>query len=236
MDEATSKRAVRVRSADRRQVQVVQEDLESLLAADHEARSVWAFVEAMDLSRFYEGIASVEGAPGRAATDPKVLLALWLYAATDGVGSAREIEQLSETDAAYRWLRGGVPLNHHLLSDFRTGHQKALDGLLTQSIAALMKAKVVTLKRVAQDGTKVRAKAGSGSFRREGSLQRCLIAAQEQLEWVKKDAEKPDAGKRARALAAQKRAAEEKMQRVQRALDALPAIRAKQDDQKSTLR
>lgn len=236
MNDAKPKPAVRVNTADRRQQQLVTEDLDSRLGADHTARSVWAFVEAMDLSRFYEGIASVEGVPGRAATDPKVLLALWLYAATDGVGSAREIEQLTKTDDAYRWLRGGVPLNYHLLSDFRTGHQKALDELLTQSIAALLKAKVVTLKRVAQDGTKVRASAGSGSFRREGSLQRCLIAAQEQLEWVRRDAEKPDAGKRVRALAAQKRAAEEKMERVQRALVVLPAIRAKQEDKKRETR
>lgn len=226
------KPAPRIAKADRRQLKLVTQDLESLLPGDHDARAVWSFVERMDLSHFYAHIKSVQGVPGRETTDPQVLIALLLYAATDGVGSAREIERLTESDDAYRWLRGGVPLNYHLLSDFRVSHQAALDNLLTQSIAALIDVKVVTLKRVAQDGTKIRASAGSGSFHRGPSLQKSLIAAQEQLEWVRRDAESPDAGKRTRKLAAQKRAAEEKMERVQKALAALPGIAAKQDKKK----
>jgi transposase len=232
MKKPETRRAPRVVTADRRQMHLVPEGLEGLLPGDHTARAVWSFVEKMELGRFYEHIKSVEGTAGRDATDPKVLIALLLYAAMDGVGSAREIERLTETEDAYRWIRGGVPLNHHMLSDFRVGHRAALDELLTQSIAVLLRAGVVTLRRVAQDGTKIRASAGSGTFRREPSLRKSLIAAQEQLEWVRRDAAKPDAGKHARALAAQKRAAEEKMARVQKALDSLPLLQSKQDDKK----
>ncbi len=236
MRASESKPAPRVIQANRRQLELVPSDLESTLAADHPARSVWAFVEAMDLSRFYEGIKAVEGVAGREPTDPKVLVALWLYASTQGVGSAREIDRLSESDDAYRWLRGGVPLNHHMLSDLRVAHPEALDSLLTQSIAALLHAQVVTLYRVAQDGTRVRAHAGNGSYRRKDTLKRLLKEAEEQLEWVRRDAERPDAGKHARSLAAQKRAAEERAARLKAALEVLPQVAAKQEDSKRETR
>lgn len=236
MTTPASKTVARVVKADRRQLQLVTQDLDALLSEDHLARSVWAFLEKMDLSRFYEPIKAVEGSAGRNATDPMVLLALILYAVMDGVGSAREMDRLTESDDAYRWIRGGVPLNHHMVSDFRVEHGAALDELLTQSIAALLRAGVVTLRRVAQDGTKIRASAGSGSFRREPSLRKCLIAAEEQLEWARRDAERSEAGKSARQIAAQKRGAEQKRTQVLKALDALPLIQAKQDDKKKEAR
>lgn len=224
--------APRTAKPDRRQLRLVTEDLESILPADHEARSVWAFVERLDLSRFYEGIKAVEGVAGRNPTDPMVLVALWLYATIDGVTSAREIERLTESDDAYRWLRGGVPLNHHRLSDFKTQHPDAVDQLLTQTIAVLLHEGLVTLRRVAQDGTRIRASAGSSSFRREPSLQKCLAEAERHLDWVRREMEKSDAWKRKRELAAQERAAEDRVARVQRALAALPKVEAKQKTKK----
>ena len=111
--------------------------------------------------------------PARAVptTDPKALLALWLLATVDGIGSARRLARLCQEHDAYRWMRGNVPVNYHMLSDFRVVHQEALDGLLTQIIGSLMAAGAVRLERVAQDGMRVRASAGAASFRGEGGIE-----------------------------------------------------------------
>ena len=144
-------------------------DLESLLPSDHRARVVWAYVERLDLSPLYDAIKSREGESGRPATDPSVLLALWLYATVEGVGSARELDRLAERDVAFRWLAGGVPLNHHTLSDFRVDHVELLDKLLTQSVMALITEGLVSLSEIAVDGTKVRASASKKSFKGAGT-------------------------------------------------------------------
>lgn len=227
--EPQQERAPRVVRAQRTRVQEAR-TLEALLPEGHEARGVWAFVERLDLSGFYARIKAREGRAGRTPTDPRVLVALLLYAAIDGVHSAREIVQLTHLHDAYRWLRGGVPLNHHMLSDFRVAHPQALDSLLTQCITVLLHHELVTLKRVAQDGTRVRASAGTGSFHGEDSLQRCLVQAQEQLAWVRREGERADAGKRAaREAAAQERAAQERLERVEEALRQLPEVQARCD-------
>lgn len=146
----------------RGQMEFRASDLESLLAEGHRARLVWAYVERQELKGFYAGIRAVEGGAGRAAIAPEILLALWLYATLDGVGSGREIARLAESHDAYRWLCGGVQVNYHTVSDFRKDHGEALDELLSVSIASLMAAGVVKLKQVAQDGMRVRASAGAG--------------------------------------------------------------------------
>jgi transposase len=156
-------------------------DLESQLASDHRARVVWAFVERLDLSGLYERIRAREGEPGRPPPDPRIFLALWLYATLEGVGSARHLDRLCQSDTAYRWLRGGVAMNYHDLSDFRVGHGDVLDRLLTDSLMALLVEGIVKLEEVAVDGTKVRAWAGRGSFRgakKLGRLERWARADQ----------------------------------------------------------
>src|SRR6516164_7599334 len=134
--------------ADRDQTRFEMIDLEGMLPADHQARVVWEFVGTLDLSALYEAIKSVEGAAGRPASDPAVLMALWLYATIDGVGSARELDRLCNHNPAYRWLAGGVPLNHHMLSDFRVEHETLLDRLLTESVTALKVAGTISLAEV----------------------------------------------------------------------------------------
>ena len=156
----------RYETANRTQIELQPCDLEALLPPGHAARLVWRFVEGLDLSAFYATIRAREGRAGRPAIDPKILVALWLYATMDGVGSAREVDRLCYRHDAYRWLRGGVSVNYHTVSDFRVAHQAALDDLLTQSIAVLLHRGIVTMARVAQDGTRVRGSAGAGSFRR----------------------------------------------------------------------
>ncbi len=95
--------APRVVEADRSQLQLRLFDLESTLPQEHRARLVWRAVETLDLSAFYQGIKSRVGPAGRPPGDPKVFVALWLYATIEGVGSAREVERLC-TERAYRWL------------------------------------------------------------------------------------------------------------------------------------
>lgn len=213
----------RYETANRTQIALTPTDLEALLPAGHAARLVWRFVEGLDLSAFYAAIKAREGHAGRPPIDPKILIALWLYATIDGVGSAREVARLCDAHDAYRWLRGGVSVNHHTLSDFRVGQPVALDALLTQSIAVLLDRRVVTLHRLAQDGTKVRANAGVRSFRQGERLRECLVLARQQVARAQRQA---DAAQSAQAAAAVTRAAEERLARVDEALAQLPAVEA----------
>lgn len=217
----------RTTKPNRDQLQLVPFDLDSLLPEDHRARVVWAFVEGLDLSELYAQIGSVEGRSGRPATDPRVFLALWLFATLDGVGSARALDRACKRDAAYRWILGGVTVNHHSLADFRTAHEQTLDRLVTESAAALMAEGLVEMERVAQDGMRVRASAGAASFRRERTLAQCLEEAQAQVEALKKELDADAGAGHRRREAARRRAAEERRARVEAALHQMGAVKAK---------
>lgn len=210
----------------RNQVELTPRDLDSVLPEDHIARAIWAFLERLDLSAFYAEIKSVLSVPGRPATDPQVLLALWLMAIADGVGSARKLARLCNEHDAYRWIRGGVPVNYHMLSDFRVANQKALDQLMTEILASMMSAGLVTLRNVAQDGMRVRASAGTASFRREARLEKFLEEAREQVARLAKEREAPDPGMSRKQQAARERAARERQDRLEEALRNLPQVRA----------
>jgi transposase len=213
----------RVREARRDQLEMQPVDLDALLPAGHRARGVWRLIERLDLSRFYAPIKARGSTAGRASTDPKVLLALWLYATADGVVHARELERLCHQHTVYRWLRGGVPVNYHTLSDFRTAHREALNELLTQVLGVMLHEGLIGLRRVAQDGTRVRASAGSRSFRRRTKLEECLATARAQVAALEEEAKSP-AAVSARQHAARQRAAHEREQRIDRALAALEAV------------
>jgi transposase len=215
----------------RNQLSLQPMDLEALVADDHPVRAIWALTERLDLSEYYDEIASRGSTAGRPATDPRVMLALWLFANSEGVGSARLLERLCERDAPYRWICGGVPVNHHTLSDFRVEHGKKLDRLLTQTLAALMKQGVLKLKRVAQDGMKVRASAGAASFKRKQSLERAVKEAEQQVRRLKRElADEPGAGNR-RVTAARERAATARQRAVEAALAEIPLIEEKREAQ-----
>ncbi len=172
----------RVARAVRTQLELIPQSLDDRLAADHPARAIWALLERLDLTAFYAKVRVALAGPGRAASDPQVLLGLWLLATVEGIGSARKLARLSDEHDAYRWLRGGVAVNYHLLSTFRVAHEAALNTLLTQTIAVLLDVELVTLQRVAQDGVRVRASAGASSFRRRERLEQCQALAQAQVE------------------------------------------------------
>ena len=209
-------------------------DLESRLPQEHRARVIWSFLERLDLSAFYAPVKAVENRPGRPTTDPKALLALWLLATVDGIGSARRLARLCQEHDAYRWMRGNVPINYHMLSDFRVAHQEALDGLLTQIIGSLMAAGAVRLERVAQDGMRVRASAGAASFRGAQGLKKCMEEARAQVERLAQERERPDPGVTRRERAARERVAREREKRVEEALSYLPRAQAKKERQLHT--
>lgn len=208
----------RVREPERRQVELRAIDLDSLLSMDHPARVIWGYVERLDLSVLEETIGAREHTPGQSPASPRLLLALWLYATSQGVGSARALERLCESHDAYRWLCGGVSVNYHGLADFRSGHGELLDQLLTHNIATLSAAGVIDLAEVVQDGVRVRASAGASSFRRQQSLHKHLKKARRLVEHLKREVEEdPDASNR-RIKAAQERAAREREERIAKAL------------------
>jgi len=221
------KGAPRLVGPNRAQMELRAVDLESLLPADHAARAVWEFVESLDLSPLYAEVQSVEGRAGRPAIDPRIYMALWLYATIEGVGSARALERLTRQHDAYRWILGGVTVNHHSLSDFRVQHGEFLDQVLTQSVAVLMAQELVTLNRVSQDGIRVRASAGAASFRRQPSLERCQQEAQEQVERLRAELEKDPEATNRRQAAARQRAAEDRQSRVKAALEQMSDVEAK---------
>ena len=216
----------RVMTANRAQLEWRPVDLEALLPADHRARAVWAFVENLDLEPLYERIEAVEGVAGHPAIDPAILVALWLYATLEGVGSARALERLCEEHHAYRWICGGVGVNHHTLSDFRVAHVEFLDQLLTKSMAALLASGTVRMNRVAQDGVRVRANAGASSFRRRPKLERFLAEAEAQVAALKQELDADPGASDRRQQAARQRAARDRQERVQGALDQLHKIEA----------
>lgn len=224
----------RMREPERRQVELRPVDLDSLLSADHPARVIWRYVERLDLSVLEDAIGAREHTPGQAPASPRLLLALWLYATSQGVGSARALERLCVSHDGYRWLCGGVSVNYHGLADFRSGHGELLDRLLTHNIAALMEDKLIELAEVVQDGVRVRAGAGASSFRRKQSLHKHLKKARRLVEYLKREIdEDPDASNR-RIKAAQERAAREREQRVAAALDRLAEIEAERERRSKT--
>jgi transposase len=208
----------RLRMPHRDQVELQWLALDELLEADHPARVVWDVVCGLDLRLWLQDIRAVEGGAGRDATDPRLLVALWIYATIDGVGSARELARLCQKHLAYRWLCGGVGINHHLLSDFRSQGGEKWDALLTQIVASLMAENLVSLRCVAQDGMRVRAQAGTSSFHRRPRLQQCLEEARQQVEALKQQADESSEEVTRRQQAARKRAASERQERLEEAL------------------
>jgi transposase len=227
-----AKPAVRLRTPERRQMAMVVQCPDDLVVPTHPVRMVMAVVEKLDVSRFCDPIKAREGMAGRDATDPQLLVGLWLYACIRGIGSARELARRCEDSAAFRWLCGVVSVNHRLLSDFRTDHGAALDELFTQVIASLVEQDVVKVSRVSQDGVRVRLNAGASSFRREERLQQLLTEAKQHVEELRRQLESPaySAKLTSRQAAARKRAVEEKQQRLEQAIAQLPELKRRQEE------
>src|ERR1700752_3211973 len=206
-----------MREPERDQIELRAVDIDSLIGQDHPARVIWAFVEGLDLSELEDRVKARENRPGHPAPSPRLLLALWLYATSDGVGSARALDRLCDSHDVYRWLCGGVSLNYHTLSDFRVGCADLLDRLLVEHLAALANAGLVNLDTLAQDGVRIRASAGAASFRREATLDRHLATGQAVVEELKREVDARSDASNQRIKAAKERAARERSERVKAA-------------------
>jgi transposase len=224
----------RLREPVRDQVELRAVDLDRLIGADHPARVIWDYVQKLDLSSLERAVRAREHTPGQAPASPRLLLALWLYATSEGVGSARALARLCESHDVYRWLCGGVSVNYHGLADFRTADSDLLDRLLTENVATLSAANVINLNEVVQDGVRVRASAGAASFRRSKTLHKELRKAQRRVAQLKQEVhDDPDASNR-RIRAAGERAARETEARVKAALAKLAEIEAERERRAKT--
>lgn len=199
--------APRLREPERDQIALRAVDIESLIGEAHPARLFWSYVEELDLSELENRIKARGDRPGHPATSPRLLVALWLLATSEGIGSARALARLCDSHDAYRWLCGGVSVNYHMLANFRVDCADLLDRLLSEHLAALAQAGLVNLATLAQDGVRVRASAGAASFRRQATLDKHLALAEAVVEDLKHEVDARSNASNQRARAARERAA-----------------------------
>ena len=205
-------------------------DIDKLIAADHPARKIWAVVAQLDLSRFEQDIQAVEGRAGRNTFPPQLLISIWIYAYSKGLHSAREIERQTAYEPGLQWLGGLRTVNHHKLSDFRVAHGEALRELFTQVLAMLTMNKLITLERIATDGTKIRAHVNKKSFSRAERVRRHLKLAQQHVEELERQEAEEQTTRRQQS--ARSRAAREQQQRLEEALEEIQRLRAEKKHNK----
>lgn len=204
--------APRLKYINREQSCWVTLEVDRLIGEDHPARAIWEFTGQLDLSGYYEPIRAVEGGSGQSALDPRLLISLWIYGYSRGIGSAREIARRCESEPAFQWLCGMEAVNHHTLSDFRVGHDGALRKLFAEVLGVLMAEGVVTLERVMHDGTRIRTQAGAGSLRGAVGVEKHVEAARRQVEAMGDPRQEP--GETRRQRKARERAARERAERL----------------------
>jgi transposase len=228
-EQAERRGPLKLRSIDRQQTMLVTICVEELIPADHKARAIWDLVGRMDLSRFTQSVRTTVGCAGRPGWDPHLMISLWVYAYSEGISSAREIERLMEWEPGLQWLGGLATVNHHSLSDFRVDYKAGLDELFAQLLALLTNAGLVSLEQVMHDGTKIRAQAGADTFRREKTLRQHLEEARHAV--AQMGDPQAEAPARDRQQAARERAARERKERVEAALKELAVLQAEENSE-----
>ncbi len=221
--ELEEEREPRLKRVNRNQLLLRTVDVEQLVEPDHLVRAIWDLVGRLDLRRFHQDIEAVEGVAGRPAFDPQLLISLWIYAYSEDVSSAREVERRCAYHPAYQWLTGMEAVNHHTLSDFRVQHQEALDELFAQVLGVLSAEGLISLEQVMHDGTKVKAAASSRSFHREETLRVHLEQARERVRQMG-DPRQDEAP--ARQVRARERAARERVEHLEQAMEEIKKVRA----------
>ena len=216
-------RKPRFKHIDRAQTFLRTVDVELLIPEDHAARAIWELVGNLDLSRYSQKIRAVEGVAGRSAFSPQLLVSLWVYAYSQAIRSARAIETLCTKEPAYQWLTGMTVVNAHTLSDFRVAHEQELKHLFIQVLALLSAEGLVTLERVMQDGTKIKASAAEDSYRREEWIQEQLKIARSHVEAVDELTEEAASERRVRA---RERSQRERRKRLESALQEFDKLKA----------
>jgi len=168
--------------------------LEDLLPLEHPVRTVWTLAEALDLQELV-GPSDTKTAP-QAPVEPALMVALWLWATAEGVGSARQLEKLCAENLAYRWLCGGVKINHEALREFRLMRSDALDELLACSLAALVDERVINLELLSTVALKAETLARSSSAHRRLKALAAVAAARIQKLRTALDRDDPIADER----------------------------------------
>jgi len=212
-----------LRTINRNQMVFRTIDVERLIEEDHPARLLWEAVGRLDLEPFYKAIGSTREEGGRPSYPPQLLISVWAYAYSRGIGSAREIDRRCGYEPAFQWLTGMEGINYHTLADFRVDKKEELDKLFSHLLGVLSAAGLVTLEQVMVDGTKIKAQASGKTFRREKTLQEHLKKAQEQVEALSD----PHAeGLNPRQQKARERVRREKKERLELALEEMKKLRA----------
>lgn len=206
----------RLVSINRQQLVLRSMDVEKLVDDDHCVRAIWEVTGRLELRRYHEQIAAVEGSAGREHTDPRLLISLWLYAYSRGISSARELARQCEYEPGCQWLCGLQPVSHRTLSGFRSENKAGLDDLFAQVLGMLNAEGLITLERVTLDGTKVKANAGGNTFRRHERIAAHLAAAREQVRILNEQAENEEKLTK-RQAAARRRAARQRASRLEAA-------------------
>lgn len=229
-EKSEDKPPARVKAVQRNQLVLRPLEVEQLVGPEHPARAIWELVGQCDLGRFYEQIEAVEGQAGRSPHDPRLLISLWVYSYQQGIASGREIERRCGYDPGYMWLTGAEKVCAHTLTDYRTAHGEALKDLFIQVLAVMEQEGLVDLQQVTQDGTKIRAAAGADTFRRKPTIQGHLERARQRVEELSQADEGKNEERTQQALAAQKRGAQEKLKRMEKALKEIEALEKKADE------
>jgi transposase len=227
----------KIKRIDRDQSAFVSVWVENLVGADDKVRAIWDLTGRMDLSRLYEKIVSRKGEAGQAAEDPRLLIAIWVWSYSEGVGSSRQVEHLIEQEPALMWLCGLRTISHATLANFRKDHKAELDDLFTQLLALLETAGAIKLDRVMQDGTKIQTQAGPSSFRRRATLEANLAKARETVQQMSDPDTAPVAVTK-RELSARQRAARELQERLEKAMAEMHEVQAekKKEEEKEKVR
>src|SRR5208282_4035144 len=219
-----------IRHVNRKQMSWRAVDVEPLISEDHPAKAIWTLVGRLNLSAFYQAIESSTEEGGRPAIDPQLLISLWVYAYSEGIGSARELARRCEFDPAFQWLTGLEEVNYHTLADFRVEKQQELDELFTQVLAALSKEGLITLEQVMQDGTKIKALASSRSFHRQGTIQGHLERARQR---VAEMGDRRNEESNSKTRKAQESARREQQERLESALEELQKLQERKSGEKA---
>jgi len=229
MNKSVAGSKAKIKDIDRKQLLLKTVDVEMLIPEDHEARAIWDFVGKLDLSAYIEEIKSKAGESGSPAINPMLLISLWIYSYSKGVSSAREISRLCEYDPAYQWLTGMSSINYHTISDFRVKHGDALTKLFSNVLGVLSSENLVTLERVMHDGTKIKAFSSNHTYKHKPTLEDHLRIAEKQVETL---SQSDDDGVSERVKSARVRAANEKLETLNKAMDEYNKINSRRPESK----
>ena len=133
--------------------------LRDWVAEDHLVWTVLAAVAEMDLSALYA--AYRPDGHGRPAYEPSLMVALLMYAYSQGNRSSRGIERKCREDVAYRVIAVNLVPDHSTIAEFRARHETALAGLFSEVLSLCRAAGMVNVGVIAVDGTKVHANASN---------------------------------------------------------------------------